>query len=335
MKAWRWLICAFVILQALAAAGAGNWPVYAQSTSPPVTEYWQLIQETLEAIRQARKLPPEQRGPVLADAADKLEAVSSVTLPNGQIAPVDNTALVAGLRVNSPDLEKLELRLDALAWTHRTWRQPSSDPAAFDKLALVLARPEFQPRPQRQPSWFDQWWEKFINWIDELLTRLMFSRGANALGLDWIVLIIGALVLAGVAFFFWRNVRAHLVREAALAQDAAELNGLSASSAIKQAQTLAAGANYRQAVRYLYLAALLTLDERGVLRYDKTLTNRQVLRHARQSADTELAQAMSPVVDTFDSVWYGFTEVDDETYQTYAKQISQVTNAKPSVKRDE
>jgi hypothetical protein len=307
---------------------------YAQSTPPPVKEYWQLVQETLEAVRQARKLPPDQREPILTNAADRLKAVSSVTLPDGQIVPVDNTALIAGLRVNSPDLEKLELRLDALVETHQSWQQQQPKPDAFDKLAQVLARPEFQSLPQRQPTWLEEWWEKAIRWLDEFLTRLMFSRGAESLGLDWIVLIIGALVLAGVAFFFWRNVRAHLVREAALAQDAAELNGLSASAAVKQAQSLAAGADYRQAVRYLYLAALLTLDERGVLRYDKTLTNRQVLRHARQSGDADLAQTMSPVVDTFDSVWYGFAEVSDESYQAYNEQIKQVTQAKPKAKRE-
>ena len=298
---------ALLVLAALCTIAAGD--------PPTVDEYWRLVDDTSALVRQARSLPSAQRTAQLAQAAEQLEPITAVMVADGQIVPVDNTLLVAALRAEGPDLDQLEARLEALAQARRAWRTAQADPAALDKLAGVLARAEFRSPAEKPPTPFDEWLEEFSRWLDRWLSRLLFADEARVLGIDWVVLIAGGLVLAGVAFFFWRNVRAHMVREAALAQETAESNGLSAATAAKQARALAANANYRQAVRYLYLTALLTLDERGVLRYDKALTNREVLRRAEQAAGSPLAQAMSPVVDTFDQVWYGFAPVDDEAYR--------------------
>jgi hypothetical protein len=333
MKHSRWIIAALAALWLL----ANPIVVRPACADGPLTAdgYWQLIDQARSTVYQARLLPSSQqatRATMLGQLADQLESITSVRLPDGQTAPVDNSALVAALRSDNPDLTQIEADLSTLAQAHDHWPHSQTHPDAFDKLAGVLARPEFQPAAQPPPSPFQKWLDAFNEWLNRLLSRLL-GDGVAVPGMDWIILVIGGLVLIAVAFFFWRNVRAYLVREAEFAQDVAE-NGLSASAAVQHARRLAAGSDYRQAMRYLYLAALLTLDERGVLRYDKALTNREVLRRAAQSDNPELAGDMSPVVDTFDRVWYGYAPVDDETYQTYTEQVKQVTEAKSKVKRD-
>lgn len=328
MKLARWLIGALIALGLLAArpgsqAGFAMARLDAAGDPPPIEEYWQQVNDALAAVRQARTLPVDERALVLARAAERLAPITSVQLTKEQSAPVDNTALIAALHADSPDLDRLEARLAALAQAGRNWPHFTPHPQAFDKLAQVLARPEFQPA-ERTPSLLEQWWDEFNRWLDRWLARLFFANEAQALGIDWVIVLVGALTLAGLGLFFWRNVRAHLVREAALAHEAAGQSPLSASAAARQARALAAGADYRQAMRYMYLAALLVLDERGVLRYDQAMTNREVLRRAEQSADPRLAQALAPVVDTFDQVWYGFTPVDDQAYQTYTQQIEHI-----------
>lgn len=80
--------------------------------------------------------------------------------------------------------------------------------------------------------------------------------------------------------------------------------------------------DYRTAVRLLYLSTLLLLEERKLLRYDRTLTNREYLR---QVADNpSLVGALRPVVDTFDEVWYGQVEPDAGGYEAYARQVDRV-----------
>lgn len=328
MRLARWIIIGLVAVLLSAAQPCKGAPP-PQAEPPTVEEYWRQVYNALTAVRQAQSSSAAERAAPLKQAADALESITLVRLADGQTMSVDNTALIAALRAENPDLNQVETRLSALIEAQRIWPCPQPDAAAFDKLSLVLARREFQPTPEPPPSPLQEWIEAFNRWLDRLLARLMTAEQTSALGIDWIILIVGGLALAGVAFFFWRNVRAHLVREATLAQDAANSHGLSASHAAKQARLLAATANYREAIRFMYLAALLTLDERGILRYDKALTNREVLRRAAQSGDPALAQAMSSVVETFDRVWYGYAPVDDEAYQSYTQRIQQITNAKP------
>jgi hypothetical protein len=117
----------------------------------------------------------------------------------------------------------------------------------------------------------------------------------------------------------WRTVAPHT--EVPVASDQAG-ERLSARGALAQAGTLAAGGDYRAAIRYLYLSTLLLLDERRLLRYDRSLTNREVL--GQVAGDEALVERLRPVVEEFDRVWYGFAPVDEAEYEDYQRQIEQV-----------
>ncbi len=88
-----------------------------------------------------------------------------------------------------------------------------------------------------------------------------------------------------------------------------------------------ASQDYRAAIRYLYLSSLLTLDERGLIRYDRTLTNRE---HLRQVADNQpLFDLLRPIVNVFDRVWYGFAPVDAALYQDFRQNVERLTQLEP------
>ncbi len=93
-----------------------------------------------------------------------------------------------------------------------------------------------------------------------------------------------------------------------------------------EARQRAAGAanvgNYRSAVRNLYLAALLTLEQHGLVPADRSLTNREVL--GRVDSTHPLRPHLQPVVETFDDVWYGVHEPDAGTYAAYAHSIDEL-----------
>jgi hypothetical protein len=75
-------------------------------------------------------------------------------------------------------------------------------------------------------------------------------------------------------------------------------------------------------VRYLYLSALLLLDERGLLRYDRSRTNLEYLRTVRDSPD--LVRPLRSVIEIFDRVWYGFEAIDPRTYQEYVERVDEL-----------
>jgi len=64
----------------------------------------------------------------------------------------------------------------------------------------------------------------------------------------------------------------------------------------------------------------LWLEERGVLRYDRTLTNREVLEAV--PTGSPLRGRLAPVVQTFDRVWYGFDEIDQAAFDAFRQQVA-------------
>jgi hypothetical protein len=97
---------------------------------------------------------------------------------------------------------------------------------------------------------------------------------------------------------------------------------LTSVEALNRAQQFANAGDYRTAVRQLYLATLLWLDEHGRLRYDHALTNREYLQAA--ASEPALVSSLRPVVETFDRIWYGFESVSPEEFNAYLEQVNEV-----------
>jgi len=85
--------------------------------------------------------------------------------------------------------------------------------------------------------------------------------------------------------------------------------------------------DYREAIRYLYLACLIRLDERGLLRYDRTLTNREYLRVVSNNPD--LLDELRPIVYTFDRAWYGFVSIDENGYEEFREHVEALDRLTP------
>ena len=136
-----------------------------------------------------------------------------------------------------------------------------------------------------------------------------------------------ALLLILSLFYISRRLSRSLVREAELAAQASEDEALLTSKgALQRAQTLSTQGDYRNAIRFLYLSSLLVLDERGLMRYDRSRTNREYLRSV--SSRPQLANPLRDVIDVFDKVWYGFESVDEQTYQSYLKHVDELRENK-------
>jgi len=136
----------------------------------------------------------------------------------------------------------------------------------------------------------------------------------------------GLILVAGVvggAVILYSVIR-HLLRMPAriVPQEAQAEDPTTSTEATSKAGQSIAALDYRNAIRYQYLACLLSLDERGLLRYDRSLTNWE---HLRLTTSTpRLYQTLEPVVDMFDRVWYGFAEVDEAGYRSFLDSVDQL-----------
>jgi hypothetical protein len=246
-------------------------------------------------------------------AADLLAGIAAVELPGGEVMPVDHGWFVAALRAGEPDLEAVSARLTALLDELEAWPPGAVAPDAFERLAAILSRPEFQP--QQEPD------------LNPLLQRLaeLLDFLPDLPSLPWLgnLLVVGGLsLLAAIVAYVAAGLWGSFAAQAEVEAEGAGAEPLTAGQALSQSREMAMAGDYRTAVRLLYLSTLLLLEERKLLRYDRTLTNREYLR---QVADNpSLAGALRPVVDTFDEVWYGQVEPDAGGYEAYARQVDRV-----------
>lgn len=278
---------------------------------PDVQTYEIWVREAFAAAQRSDRLG-------LEEAASRLIETTQVRAPDGALIPVDNTWLRKALDTTEPDLDEIANRLGALL-DALAQPDPSAPDDALQRLNDLLNRPPFA-RGQNPSS--DTLLVRFLDWLLRLLERMLRPIGnagsAPATLLSWTVSGLALVLIIGVVGYLVLSMRRSLRGDARLASQEAPEARLTATEAMQRAKELVQSGDRRTAVRYLYLSALLWLDERNMLRYDRALTNYEYLQ---QLSNTELRTRLLPVIETFDRVWYGFLTLDAEGFATYQRQV--------------
>ncbi|MEM7113341.1 MAG: DUF4129 domain-containing protein [Chloroflexota bacterium] len=251
--------------------------------------------------------------------AGALKNVTAVFFPDGQIIPVDHQFLIAELKRDEADAEQVLAFFDALLAMRPDAAELGQTAFDGDTLAFILQQPEFQYE-ESEPSSLQQWWQELRERFWAFTGRFFPDPDTPVGRLAQILPTYGgALLLVIVLGLALRSMLSGLVAEANLRMESAEAELLTADSAFARAQELSGRGDYRTAVRYLYLSALLLLEEQGLLRYDRSRTNREYLRSVAHKP--ELARILREVVEVFDSVWYGYQPLDKAEYDAYVQRV--------------
>ena len=311
-----WLIALFSLIASDFSAAQDETPI-------TVEQYWQLVRNTRDAILQMESKSESAVRQELNELALQWDQVGAVELPNHSVIQTQSAYLTEELRNDPPKLDRLANLLGALLQAHEEYPQNLFTLEDVDPLKIILARPEFQWE-ESQPLVMPDWLDRIFSWLEQLTNRV-----ANAtLSYGRVPLIIAAvLVFLLSLFFISRSLSRSLVREAQLEAEGSESDDLLTSKgAFKRAENLSMQGDYRNAIRYLYLSSLLVLDEQGVMRYDRSRTNREYLRSV--SSHPELANPLRDVIDVFDRVWYGYEAVDENTYKSYVEHVEELREKK-------
>lgn len=295
-------------------------------TTLTVEEYWERVGKTWQAVTKLEARSEAETRQQLNSLASQWDQITAVELSDHSIIQIDSAYLAAELRHDPPDLKHLEKFLDSLLQAHKEFPQKVFTQKDMDPLRQILARPEFQWKEGQAielPDWLGNLFDAISNFFDRVIFGL-----ANLVYQGRILLMVGAAILLLLTLLYIsRNLSRSLVQDAQLAAEGNESAGiLTSKGAIQRAQTLSKQGDYRNAIRYLYLSSLLVLDEQGLLRYDRSRTNREYLRSV--SSRPELANPLREVIDVFDRVWYGFESVDENTYQSYMEHVEELREKK-------
>lgn len=294
----------------------------------PVSEqaYWELISRLQTEIQDLQGSPTEEITSRLAKLADQLEDIQEVQTTDGQVFAIDSGHLLRSLRATPADLEGITVMLDTLLAAHEEYPHRVFSTSDLAALHAILARPEFD-WPAEQPNPADQWFQKlldrFLAWLNEI-----FGDGITIRLFDAnLFLLVSSVVFVFVLFFVFRMIFTDFVKESQIAADHGSPDEpLTSETAFEKAQSLSRGGDFRSAVRYLYLSSLLVLDERGLLRYDRSKTNREYLRSVSQSP--QLAQPLEEVIEVFDNVWYGYHSLEEDSFKHYSERVRELKDKK-------
>ncbi|MEW5938898.1 MAG: DUF4129 domain-containing protein [Chloroflexota bacterium] len=293
----------------------------AASAPLPEADYWTLVAQTQSDLRGLDGKSEEEIRLALDGLAGLWSDVSEVERADGTVVPVDVSFLAAALQSDPPNVEQLDGLLGALLQAHETYPQNVFDSSDLDPLHEILSRPEFQWKPNPVGEWIQKMLDRFFAWLDKLLEP--FNVSVSVPGGATPITVVAVLILLAILAYVFRGLFADLVKEAdsdASAED--DDRNLTSESAFRKAQTLSGQRDYRAAVRYLYLSSLLLMEERGILRYDRSRTNREYLRSV--SGHPNLAKPLRSVVDVFDRVWYGFEPLDESSYREYVSEVEEL-----------
>ncbi len=263
-------------------------------------EFWQRLEQTNSYLLLAITQAGDAQQATFAKIQTLWQGIDSITLDRSTIT-IDMSWLTSDLSGSTVQARQQQVQalLDYHARPPVNGKQPD-----LDTLKDVLRDPRFHypaatPEPIQPPS--------------------LGPSGDLAALSEMILAVLVAVVVAAVLIYLARGLR---IQRAVLTPDSSDDDPTTSALALERATESQTAQDYRNAIRYLYLSSLLLLDERGVLHYDRTLTNRE---HLRQIANRPaVADALRPVVNTFDRVWYGFAPVDETLYTEFVENVERL-----------
>jgi uncharacterized protein DUF4129 len=199
---------------------------------------------------------------------------------------------------------------------------------ALERLQAILARPEFQI--DTSVPWWQQLLAPVLDAVWGALARLVAlvfdtaSGQDGALGIS--ILVVSAALVVGALVYLVRALRLSVVREAEMRGATLAERRERSDQLWQAAQRLAAGGEFTDAVRLLYLSSLYALDEHAVLHLERGLTNHE---HALrlQSTHPALGGAFSDLVDRYERVRYGRATVSSEAFHEFSGRAQEVRAA--------
>ena len=285
----------------------------------------------------------------LARVRELLPPRERVEAGGGSFVEADNTWLHEALdeSVRERDRENRVLLLRGAAGRLRALEAqlggavsaPQDKDAERGRLNAILRDPAFNRGTRREEGALARLLREFFEWLARLFQRtgrpVMPGASPRATGLAQMLVFALCLgVLAYVGWRLWRRrggaVRLKLKREPRVILGERLEADATASGLLDAAERLARSGDLRGAIRKAYVALLLELGDRGVLRLSRQRTNRDYLNAVRRAAAPGLYSAMLPLTFDFELHWYGLRDASDadwESFKTRCRQLLKQSEA--------
>jgi hypothetical protein len=193
-------------------------------------------------------------------------------------------------------------------------------------LEKVLSRDEFSGL---RPSWFKEQLRLWVEFLKDLnlvktlsiiynkflafITNI-FSHPAASYVVPIILFAAFGILLTFIIFSIKKRINLSLSRDAGMELAAESMDPLARE---RQADAMAKNGDFVDALRHLYAALLLSLDQKGVLEYSRSRTNREAERILREILSQAFREDFSQLNSLFEEKVYALQPCSPEDYSTY------------------
>jgi hypothetical protein len=283
------------------------------------------------ALVAARRLLPASEkvsaGGALAVNADNRWLHEALDEYARQTERLDNGGRAALLGAAVGRLRSLEA---ALAPEAAGGQAPRDKDAEKGRLARILAQPDFDKRTA-QGGALRRLVEEFVEWAQGLLPEfepLRPGTGARvSQGAQYLVFGLCFLVLAYVGWRLWSRRTRRVKRERARGPRVVLGERLeedqTAADLLAEAENLARAGDARAAIRKAYVALLVELGERRLVRLARHKTNRDYLRSIREAGPPRLHADMLPLTLDYELHWYGLRPAGEGEWVSFRERCRQ------------
>lgn len=194
----------------------------------------------------------------------------------------------------------------------------------------IILRPEYASLRSFFSDLFQTIKDSIRNWILEFLKR-SFSNIENESkisdNLSNIFMIIGLLVLVAIVIAIILKTSKAFERKTKVKEILGEKieEGTSPSSLRAKAIRFEKEGDFRQAIRYDFIAVLLLMHNKSLLYLDETKTNEEILGYLKKNKFTKI-MLIKEMVDCFNFSWYGHKSCDKEIYNKWSENLKQLWN---------
>ncbi len=286
----------------------------ARTSIPSLEQY----QRTVHALRIALdRLAPGGGSAQAAKIAVQLRSLGEVQISAGRTIQTSTPDLAAqvtgGGRTSARRVAREIDRLDSALRTQPVAPAAASELAALDS---VLRDSRFHPQ-QNLFQQFGVWIWQPVQWVLDRIQQLLQNvqpGGELPTGLLLLIALAFVLAVAGLAVLLGRAAIARVTGTFEPAADSDEPTSVRLAQA--RADAMEVAGDLRSALRYVLLATMLELGDRGVLELRPGLTNREYLHRFRVGPHAGPSEeAFAELVELFDRTWYGHQPIDRTAYE--------------------
>jgi hypothetical protein len=296
-----------LIFAAVVAIGLALQTAAADADTLDRRGYAARLGEAVSALSSARTATASARAPLIDRARALLRETTALRLADGTTVPVDDRAIAARIDASNASIDAALADLTLLR--EILSRSSTIDPAAADaRLRQLVGEHRVQGGQVSFIDALSRWLTRLLSGLGAIPDERIVLATAGGLGLAMLVLVLAIL---------GRGLRERLRREVVLPELATE-RGADPAQHLREADDAIRAGRPRDAIRALYLFAIATLAARELVRYDPSLTDRELLARARAVPHVE---ALTELVDLHERVSYGLREArvpDAERARTLA-----------------